>query len=211
VLSLTLEDVSCTEAWITLKTNNLQLPATLNLIKDNTIKKTISLQTADTLLYIDSLLPNQIYKFHSVIQSINHSSNEITVTTLDTTSHNFTFETWTFGGTAGSSTLYDVAIVNENCIWAVGEIYVADTSANGYTMYNAVHWDGNEWNLKRITVNFRGFLITPALEGIFAFSPTQIWLAGGLTIFGDGTNWTPYDIRLITGIDRSVSFENLGK
>ena len=200
VLTLTLEDVSCTEAWITLTTANLQLPATLNLLKDNTITKTINLQTADTLLYIDSLLPNQTYKFHSVIQSINHSSNEISVTTMDTTSHNFTFQTWTFG-TIGSSSLYDVAIISENNIWCVGEILVADSSPNGYTMYNAVHWDGNEWNLKKITVNFRGFLITPTLEGIFAFSPTQIWLAGGLTIFGDGTSWTPYDIRLLTGID----------
>ena len=69
---------------------------------------------------------------------------------MDTTSHNFTFETFTFGGTAGSSILYDVAIINENDIWAVGEIYIADTSINGYTTYNAVHWDGNQWELKRI-------------------------------------------------------------
>jgi len=65
VLTLTLEDVSCTEAWVTLTTNNLQLPATLNLLKDNTITKTISLQTADTLLYLDSLLPNQTYNFQT--------------------------------------------------------------------------------------------------------------------------------------------------
>ena len=203
VLTLTLEDVSCTEAWITLISNNLQLPATINLLKDNNITKTINLQKADTLLYIDSLLPNQTYNFRAISQSANQSirSNEIAAATLDTTSHNFTWQTFTFGGTAGSSTLYDVAIISENNIWCVGEILVADSSPNGYTMYNAVHWDGNEWNLKKITVDFRGFLITPALEGIFAFSPTQIWLAGGLTIFGDGTNWTPYDIRLITGID----------
>jgi hypothetical protein len=149
VLTLTLEDVSCTEAWITLTTNNLQLPATINLLKDNTITKTINLQTADTLLYIDSLLPNQTYKFHSVIQSINHSSNEITVTTLDTTSHNFTWQTWTFGEHS-SSVLYDVAIVGDE-IWAVGEIYMNDSLGNpDHNAYNAVHWDGNKWELKRI-------------------------------------------------------------
>ncbi len=48
---------------------------------------------------------------------------------MDTTSHNFTFTSWTFG-TVGSSTLYDVAIINENNIWAVGEIMIADTSQN---------------------------------------------------------------------------------
>ena len=70
---------------------------------------------------------------------------------MDTTSHNFTFEMITFGGQIGSSVLFDVAIINENNIWAVGEIWIADTSQLGYTKYNAVHWDGNSWELKRIT------------------------------------------------------------
>ncbi|MBS4033824.1 MAG: glucosyl transferase [Ignavibacterium sp.] len=179
VFTLTLEDVSCTEAWITLTTNNLQLPTTINLLKDNTITKTISLQTADTLLYIDSLLPNQTYKFHSVIQSINHSSNEISVITMDTTSHAFTFQTWTFG-TIGSSSLYDAAIISENNIWCVGEILVADSSPNGYTMYNAVHWDGNDWNLKRIffpTVCGSSNLTSYPAKAIFAFDDGQIWIS----------------------------------
>jgi hypothetical protein len=199
-LLLTLEDVSCTEASITLTTTNLQLPATLELKQDNQTRSIINLVKPDTLLFIDSLLPNQTYKFHSVIQPSNQSSNELSVTTLDTTSHNFTFETWTFGD-IGSSVLYDVAVISPDNIWAVGEINIADTSVNGYTTYNAVHWDGSEWQLKKITVNFRGFIITPTLEGIFAFSPTEIWLASGLTIYGDGNNWIPYDVRLITGID----------
>jgi hypothetical protein len=67
--------------------------------------------------------------------------------------------------------------------------------------YNAAHWDGSKWTLKKITVNFRGYSITPPIQGIFAFSSNQIWLAGGLTIFGNGTNWTPYDVRLVTGFD----------
>ena len=206
VLNLTLEDVSCTEAWITLIANNLQLPATINLLKDNNITKTINLQTADTLLYIDSLLPNQTYNFKlsgigNPTSGIN--SNELGVTTMDTTSHDFTWETFTFGGTAGSSVLYDVAIVNENCIWVVGEIYVVDTSANGYTMYNAVHWDGSQWELKRITVEFREFQITPPLEGAFAFSSTDIWFVGSLPIHGDGENWVMYDLR--TTVDPNLS------
>jgi len=45
---------------------------------------------------------------------------------MDTTSHNFTWQTWTFGEHS-SSRLYDVAIINENNIWAVGEIYMKDS------------------------------------------------------------------------------------
>ncbi|GAB4287696.1 MAG: hypothetical protein Kow0098_04620 [Ignavibacteriaceae bacterium] len=192
-LELTVEDVSCTEAWITLTTNNLQLPTTVTLYKD-TVGQTISLSTADTVIYVDSLMPNQTYTFHTTIQSSSYASNEITVTTMDTTSHDFTFETYTFGGTAGSSALYDVAIIDENNIWAVGEIYVADTSQNGYTMYNAVHWDGSEWELERITVSYNGNLISPPLYGIFAFSETEIWLSSGVPMKGDGNNWTQYHL-----------------
>ncbi len=194
-LNLVLDDVSCIEAWINLTTTNLQLPATLTLKKINPTGDTTSqiylLNAQDSLLYIDSLLPNQSYTFQSVIQSINQSSNEITVTTMDTTSHNFTFETFTFGGTAGSSVLYDVAIINENNIWAVGEILVADTSQDGYTMYNAVHWDGNEWELKRIPYyDYGGYLVYGPLQTVFAFAENDVWFCSYANLVQDhGSNY----------------------
>ncbi len=71
-INLVLEDVSCIEAWINLTTTNLQLPATLTLKQINPTGDTTSqiyiLNTQDSLLYVDSLLPNQSYKFQSVIQ-----------------------------------------------------------------------------------------------------------------------------------------------
>ncbi|MEP0861460.1 MAG: glucosyl transferase, partial [Ignavibacterium sp.] len=127
-LKLELEDASCTEAWIKLTTTNLQLPATINLLQDGNLSETINLLGADTVLYVDSLLPNQTYKFQASIQLYlpkagiqpfnhsglpaegRHSSNELTVTTMDTTSHNFTWQSWEFGQHS-SSTLYDVAII----------------------------------------------------------------------------------------------------
>ena len=202
-INLKLEDVSCTETWITLTTTNLQLPTTITLEQNNQTRSTINLDKSDTLLYIDSLLPNQTYKFQSVIQSINHSSNELNVTTLDTTSHDFTWQTWTFGEHS-SSVLYDVAIIDENNIWAVGEIYMNDTlGQQDPNAYNAVHWDGTSWQLKRITVDFRGNLITPILEGVFVFSTTDIWFVGSLPIHGNGENWIMYDLR--TTLDPNIS------
>ncbi|MBI5662000.1 MAG: glucosyl transferase [Ignavibacterium album] len=184
VLKLELEDASCTEAWIKLSTANLQFPATINLLKDGNVAQTISLwRDVDTVLYVDSLLPNQTYRFKSIVQSSNQqiitSSNELTVTTMDTTSHEFSWQSWEFG-TTGSSTLYDVAIINENDIWAVGEINIADTSINGYTTYNAVHWDGTKWELKRIQFyTFCGQQDTgsyPA-KSVFAFGHSDVWIA----------------------------------
>lgn len=180
-ISLKLEDVSCTEAWITLTTNNLQLPATLNLIKDNNLTKTINLQTADTLLYIDSLQPNKTYKIsisHSGLSGI--SSNELTCATLDTTSHNFTWQTFTFGQHS-SSVLYDVAIIDENNIWAVGAIYMNDSLGNiDHNAYNAVHWNGREWELHRImffTICGQQSRTAYPANAIFTFNENDIWIA----------------------------------
>ena len=75
--------------------------------------------------------------------------------------------------------------------------------------YNAVHWDGSEWKVKKISVLFRGSLITPPFEGVFAFSSTDIWFVGSLPIHGDGTNWTMYDLR--TTVDPNLSCLKLGE
>ncbi len=183
-LTLTFEDASCIEAWIQLETINLQLPADLNLITTdaggNPRSKILNLKAKDSLLYIDSLLPNKSYKIK--VSSIENpiSSNELTVTTMDTTSHNFTFETWTFGD-VGSSILYDCAIISEDNIWCVGDIKIADTSENGYTIYNAVHWDGNDWNLHRIMFKTicgqQSSQNAYPASSIIAFSENEIWVA----------------------------------
>ncbi|MEJ5306655.1 MAG: glucosyl transferase, partial [Ignavibacteria bacterium] len=177
---LELEDVSCTEAWIKLTTNNLQLPATINLIKNNTVAQSFSLSSKDSLLYIDSLLPNQNYKFLVTMQQLNNRSNELSVTTMDTTSHEFSWQSWEFGE-CSSSSLYDVAIIDENNIWAVGEIYMRDSLGNcDPNAYNAVHWDGTKWELKRIyfpTVCGGTGLSSYPAKAIFAFNDGQIWIS----------------------------------
>lgn len=98
---------------------------------------------------------------------------------VDTTSHNFTFQTWTFG-TIGGSTLYDCAIISSENIWCVGEIMIADTSINGYTTYNAVHWDGNDWTLLRImfyTICGQQSRTPYPAKSIFTFNENEIWIA----------------------------------
>ncbi|MEO8232940.1 MAG: glucosyl transferase [Ignavibacteriota bacterium] len=212
-LTLELDDVSCIEAWLQLKTKDLELPAELTLKQYNPTGDSVShiflLNTQDSLLYIDSLLPNQNYSFQisSILPQV--SSAQQPVTTMDTTSHNFTFQSWTFG-TIGSSTLYDVAIINENNIWAVGEIMIADTSQNGYTTYNAVHWDGNEWELKQIPYYYNGQVFYHPIQSVFSFSENDIMFCGNGIINWDGANfrsigissgvWGPYQMNKMWGI-----------
>jgi hypothetical protein len=191
-LILELDDAHCTETWILLSTKDLQLPAELLLkqYKPNgdSITQNINVTTKDTLLYIDSLCPNQTYRYQvsgiwypKVDSQQVVTSNEITVLTMDTTSSSFTFEMVTFGGEIGSSVLFDVAIINENNIWAVGDIWIkSDTTSTGYIKYNAVHWNGIEWKLYRImfyTVCGQSNLIPYPARSVSAFNENDVWIS----------------------------------
>jgi hypothetical protein len=97
----------------------------------------------------------------------------------DTTSHNFVWTIDTFGvGGRGSSYLLDVSVINENDIWAVGEVHTAETDTfdslgNWVPPFNAVHWNGQEWELRRIL--YQGGFWT--IRSIFAFSSYNVWFS----------------------------------
>jgi hypothetical protein len=193
-LALKLEDVSCTEAWIELTTTNLQLPTTITLKQTNptgdTKSQILNLNTKDSLLYIDSLLPNQTYRFQAISQSTNQSikSNEITAATIDTTSHNFTWQNFSFGD-YNPSTLFDVAIIDENNILAVGEIYLNDSFGNEDPQpYSIAKWNGNNWEPKKLFYDIN--LIVTSIRGIIVLSPNNIYLAGGSIFHWDGNSST---------------------
>src|SRR5690606_22031490 len=177
-LKIELLDVASTEAWVQLATNNIQLPTTIHLLINNNVTQTLSLSAKDSLLYIDSLLPNQTYKLLATMQQGNNASNELSLTTMDTTSHNFTWQTFEFGIQTNVSRLFDVAIINENDIWAVGEIYMNDSLGNpDPSCYNAVHWDGLSWELKKIKTNACGGVDYPPIKAIITFSSNEILFA----------------------------------
>jgi hypothetical protein len=110
----------------------------------------------------------------------------------DTTSHNFTFQTWTFGEHSSSS-LYDVAILSDTSIWVVGEIYLNDSLGQpDPTPYNAAHWNGTDWDITRIpTKTFSGSIVSSQIRTVFAFNENDIWtfsIAGSYS-YWNGSNW----------------------
>lgn len=157
-LTLSVEDISCTEVWLKLSGN---VSGDFILERNNKEVTRITLSGTDNIIYDDSLQPNTTYTYQ--VSSIeNHlpageegvASSKITAVTMDTTNHDLVWETIAFGG-GGSSILRDVAVIDENNIWAVGEIHTEDTDqfdSNGVWVqpYNAVHWDGQKWELKKI-------------------------------------------------------------
>src|SRR5690606_26689781 len=101
----------------------------------------------------------------------------------DTTSHLINWVVEDIG--EPGSIFRDVAIINDTLAYAVGEIHRNDT------LYNAMYWDGNEWELKRIP--FTGScsaVIYPPIQAIWAFSDSDIWFArGGSLVHFDGLNY----------------------
>ncbi len=172
-ITLSVEDVSCTEVWLNIKADSISFPSEIILLKD-TVAQTISLCCSDTTLYIDSLLPNKTYAYKAILAADTTIKSEtVTAQTLDTTSHNFSWQSWEFGEHS-SSVLYDVAIIDENNIWAVGEIYMNDSLGNpDPKYYNAAHWNGTVWELKRILYDENIW----SIKTIYAFNENDIWFA----------------------------------
>ncbi len=111
----------------------------------------------------------------------------------DTTSHDFEWKIYTFDSPYSSGDLYDVAIINENDIWAVGEIY--SDSTHDWLPYNAVHWDGNKWELKKIPFyDETGYAWYLPLHSILAFSENDIWFEAG--IHWNGRNYVSKKINV---------------
>ena len=93
-LTLTVNGVNSTEVFIKLSTNNVTLPASVTLSRNNKQINSFTLITADTTIVDEGLNPNQSYTYLATIQSSNHTavkSEAVIATTMDTTSHNFTW------------------------------------------------------------------------------------------------------------------------
>jgi hypothetical protein len=187
-ITLSVEDVSCTEAW--LKVTSESTSGEIIITGDETEVKRLNATFSDTIVYIDSLLPSKTYTLQALLAengNITGRSEKITAKTLDTTSHNFAWQSWTFGGGINSSYLTDVEIINENNIWAVGEIFINDSLGNpDYQPYSIAKWDGIEWKLKKLFYDSNS-IIAP-IRDILVLSKNDIYLAAGSIFHWDGVS-----------------------
>lgn len=193
-VSLTIEDVSSTEVWLNVKTELNKYPQYFDLFENGEFKYNFEIGSSDTTLFIKFLNPSTSYSFF--LQKELAQSNKATVTTLDTTSHNINWQTFTFGGN-GSSYISDVAIIDENNIWAVGAIYANDSLGNSSTTrFNSIHWDGKNWTMKRIPYYYQAESFYHPIKGIFSFNQNDIWFCGNGIIRWDGNNYIPVPLNI---------------
>jgi len=208
--SLTLSvDVSCTEAWLNIKASNVSLPQILEVTRNGETAFSVTLSANDTTLYDSTLSPNKPYTYQAAISSIRNpvSSNKVTATTLDTTNHNFSWQTYTLGDAgAGSSVLNDIAIINDTLAYAVGEIYVNDYTGNPDPYpYCLAKWNGKTWSFKKLYYKDKDYQgnefisVLSNIRGILALSSTDIWFAAGSIFHWSGIDSiAEFSYRILT-------------
>ncbi|HRN27901.1 MAG TPA: hypothetical protein PL018_15045 [Ignavibacteriaceae bacterium] len=91
----------------------------------------------------------------------------------DSTTQNFTFETFEFGDGYESNELNDVWVFDENNIWAVG--YVRETISNNLSV-NIIRWNGNNW------FGFGPQFNSSGIYGIWAIDSSNIFFAVGAVV-----------------------------
>lgn len=206
-ITLTAEDVGVTDAWLKVKFLDTTVNRKFKLVRDGETILTTPCSSLDTVILDENLLPKHTYRYIALrlVDTVVVDSALLTVPTMDTTSHNFTWAIDTLGD-GNSSVLRDIAIINDTCAWAVGEIYKRDSTGQFETTpYNAARWNGKQWELIRI--QFRLDYGTSVIysymriKSLFAVSPDDIWFVhnvGGVTRFKNG-QWVMMNFKLIDG------------
>ena len=110
----------------------------------------------------------------------------------DTTSHDITWRVDTLG--VFPSVLYDVSSIDNNNVWAVGEIWTPekDTVWNTEnTKNNAVKWNGNEYEYYQLVSEvYGGGQGIQYLQTLLTFAEDDIWLFSSSSyLYWDGKNW----------------------
>lgn len=203
-VTLALQDTTCTEAWLQLKFTNFTAPHNYKIYRDTTQVFAGTLLANETTFIDEGLLPKRTYAYKAIRldSGIARDSAVTNVTTMDTTSHEIEWEIHYFGD-YGSNVLYDVAIIDENNIWAVGEVNMFDSLGQQQTeQYGFVRWDGNAWKVVKIYALYNlevQFLYSLLPQAIKAFSPNDIWFANGSVYHWDGDTITSYYVNKFPG------------
>jgi hypothetical protein len=171
-VQLAVVDVGCTDALLHIQFAKSVTGKALELYRDGEKLRTMTVSGSDTLIWDDSLAQNTNYQWRAQWRDNSGKRSEISTTTLDTTSSEFSWEVWEWGDHS-TSAFFDVAIINSNSIWAVGLIYIDGEDDK----YNAAFWNGETWKLMRIPSNMCGGVLYTDIVAVFAFDENDIWFA----------------------------------
>ncbi len=157
-----------------------------SLSRDNASTGTYAVSGSEEIITDHGLDPNHEYSYRAYWLEgsvIKDSSDVITTTTMDTTSHDFiwTVDTIAFAG----GWMYDIHGSSKNDVWVVGQFRVSDTVSSA----NAAHWNGDIWEPTRVDPAPYGF---SEMFAVFALSENDVWFVSGCAFHWDGLRFTPH-------------------
>ena len=202
-IELSVEDASCTEAWLKVSLLDASQPRTVAVQQDGQRVLTAQMTTADSVFVVEGLLPGHTYSY--VAQRLRDTSvidvsSPVQATTMNTTSHDITWQQVETLGDGNSSTLWDVAIINDTLAYAVGEIYLRDSTGQFDPMpYNMAKWNGRTWALQRLT--YAGY--PSPIRFVYALAQNDIWFGIGYLIHWNGSTYQEVQVPVLYGV-RSV-------
>lgn len=210
-LHLTAEDVGVTDVLLRVRVTQSDEQRTLTITRDGETILSDQVSALDTIVMSNSLLPKHSYTYTATLTVKNIFATTIAglaVTTLDTSSHDFTWQIDTLGSGHNSS-IRDVAIINDTLAYAVGEMYLRDSTGQfDPTPYNVAIWNGSDWVLKRIFYNDSN-IIAP-IRGVIAFGGSDVWLAAGSVFHWDGvSSEAQFSLSRLTLSDPNATVEKL--
>jgi len=179
-LKLSVGEVTTNEAWLTIGYSN---GGTFTMTRDGTAIISGHFGGSDTTVIDDSLIPERTYTYRATIflgAGGSYSSDPLEVRTMDTTSHDFSWQTFTLGD-GNSSMLNDVVIVSDTLIYAVGAIYLKDSTGQFENdPYNLAIWNGKKWFITRTyfyTICGQTALYPYPARTAIELNPNDIWIA----------------------------------
>lgn len=178
------KSVASTEVWLELNVEGFTLPQKVELIRNGKAIRNIVATKRNTIVFDDNLKPLTNYDYVAKLSERLFIADVSQIRTLDTTSHDFTWEIFYFGNGIGNSVLEDVEIIDDNNIWVVGDIQDAGFDKDGVwqDQHNVVRWNGSEWQTDRIFGD--SFCnpdnkYTPYLHSIYIDPKNHIWTNSG--------------------------------
>ncbi|RJQ59596.1 MAG: hypothetical protein C4517_12415 [Stygiobacter sp.] len=151
-IKLTAIDAAVVEIYLNVNVDNPSVTKEVVIERNGSRVLGIPASSTEIAVTDTGLTENTTYKYKAKLYEggkVVGESSEISITTLKPSSHEFVWQTYQIGDI--TSTLFDVAIIDENNIWAVGEIYLKDSTGQiDPQAYNAAHWNGTKWEIRRI-------------------------------------------------------------
>jgi len=186
LLTLTTADSSLHEIWLRLSLPDSLSGRSVKIYRNDTLRFAFDLVRRDTVLMDSGLALGTRYTYRAVRldKARTLDSTQVSTATMPTTSHAVVWRIDTLGTTA--TWLNDVCVVNDTCIWVVGQIHAPPQDSLGYwTTYNAARFDGERWHFYSFQFPLYNGDGTVAgyyngeCRAVFGLSPTSVFFSDG--------------------------------